>query len=241
MEDVESMENSENTETTKRASLYSPDSDKEADTGDISETAKLPADLTEHDEDSGVLDSMSRTEVRRKRKKTIVREIKEWAGAILLAVVIAVLIRLFFFEVFLVEGSSMYPTLQNHERLIVNKATYYFNDPIKGDIVVFNYSDHRDFIKRVIAVGNDEVRIMGNHLYVNGVQLDEPYLSESHMPDFGPVIIPENHIFVLGDNRGNSMDSRDPAVGYISLQKVKGKAVLVFWPLDEGRLLKGNK
>ncbi|HHU76007.1 MAG TPA: signal peptidase I [Firmicutes bacterium] len=171
------------------------------------------------------------------RKDTLIKEAKEWARSIVLAIIIAIFIRLFLFEVFLVEGSSMYPTLQNHERLIVNKATYFFNEPEKGDIIVFRFSPQRDFIKRVIAVEGDVVEISNNRLFVDGFPLDEPYLENYHMMDFGPVTIPEGHIFVLGDNRGNSMDSRDPAVGYVSRERVKGKAVVIFWPPFQSRIL----
>ncbi len=174
---------------------------------------------------------------KQKRKKVLIREVKEWTRCIVLAVIIAVFIRLFLFEVFLVEGSSMYPTLQNHERLIVNKATYFFNEPGKGDIIVFKFSPQRDFIKRVIAVEGDVVEISDGRLFVNDILLDEPYLENYYMTNFGPVTIPEGHIFVLGDNRGNSMDSRDPAVGYVSVERVKGKAVVVFWPPFNSRLL----
>jgi len=171
------------------------------------------------------------------RKKVLIREAKEWTRCIVLAVIIAVFIRLFLFEVFLVEGSSMYPTLQNHERLIVNKATYFFNEPEQGDIIVFKFSPQRDFIKRVIGVEGDVVEISDGRLLVNNILRNEPFLENYYMMNFGPVTIPEGHIFVLGDNRGNSMDSRDPAVGYVSLERVKGKAVVVFWPPYNGRLL----
>lgn len=180
---------------------------------------------------------MDNNSTRENRKKVLIKEAKEWTRSIVLAIVIAIFIRLFLFEVFLVEGSSMYPTLQNHERLIVNKATYFFNEPEKGDIIVFSFSPQRDFIKRVIAVEGDTVEISDNQVFVNGVILDEPYLKDCYMMNFGPVEVPEGHIFVLGDNRGNSMDSRDPAVGYVCREKVKGKAVVVFWPPFHSRLL----
>lgn len=164
-------------------------------------------------------------------------ELKEWAKSIALAVVIALVIRFFFFETFLVEGTSMHPTLQHQERLIVNKIVYSFKEPELGDIVVFNYSARRDFIKRVVALSGDEVKIRDGQLYVNDQTLDEPYIQNQLMYDFGPVTVPEGEVFVLGDNRNNSMDSRDPGVGTISLERVKGKAMLVFWPLTSAGLL----
>ncbi len=169
--------------------------------------------------------------------ETLKKEIREWVRSILLAVVLAVIIRLFFFQVTVVEGTSMYPTLDNHERLIVNKAVFYLKQPEKGDIIVFNYSANRDFIKRVVALEGDVVEIKNGRLYVNNQLKEEPYIKNYTMVDFGPVVIPEGHVFVLGDNRNNSMDSRDPSVGYIPLENIKGKALLVFWPPFNMRLL----
>ena len=171
------------------------------------------------------------------KDKALQKEIKEWIRSIFLAVVLAVIIRLFFFQVTVVEGKSMYPTIDNHERLIVNKAVFYLKEPEKGDIIVFNFSARRDFIKRIVALEGDEVKIEGGRLYVNRRLVEESYISSGAMMDFGPVIIPEGHAFVLGDNRGDSMDSRDPAVGFISLERIKGKALLVFWPPFNIRLL----
>lgn len=168
---------------------------------------------------------------------SIRREIREWVNSILLAVILAVVIRVFFFQVTIVEGTSMSPTLQNYERLIVNKAIYYFREPQKGDVVVFNYSSHRDFIKRIVALEGDIVEIKNNLLYINSQVQEEPYLDVEQMSDYGPAVVPPDHAFVMGDNRNDSMDSRDPAVGYVSLKQIRGKASLVFWPLYGFRLL----
>lgn len=175
--------------------------------------------------------------IQKEKGKNLRKEIMEWARSIIVAVAIAVLIRLFLLEVFLVEGTSMYPTLQHHERLIVNKAVYHFKKPDKGEIIVFNYSPQRDFIKRVVAVEGDSVEIINGKLFINDREIDEPYIENYSMSDYGPAVVPEGHIFVLGDNRGNSMDSRDPAVGYISLELIKGKAFVVFWPPFKARML----
>ncbi|NMB42021.1 MAG: signal peptidase I [Firmicutes bacterium] len=169
--------------------------------------------------------------------KALKREINEWIRSILLAVVLAIIIRLFFFQVTIVEGKSMYPTIDNHERLIVNKAVFYLKQPEKGDIIVFNFSARRDFIKRVVALEGDEVKIVNGLLYVNNLPVEESYICSNNVMDFGPVLIPAGHAFVLGDNRSDSMDSRDPAVGFISLKRIKGKALLVFWPPYNMRLL----
>ncbi len=169
--------------------------------------------------------------------ESIRKEIKEWVKSILLAVVLAMIIRAFFFQVTIVEGTSMTPTLQNYERLIINKIVYNFKKPQNGDIVVFNFSSHRDFIKRIVALEGDTVEIKNGRLCINGQVWEEPYLEGEFMPDFGPAVVPLDHAFVLGDNRRDSMDSRDPAVGYVSLERIRGKAALVFWPLVNFRLL----
>ncbi len=164
-------------------------------------------------------------------------ELWEWVKSILIAVVLAVLIRLFVLEVFLVDGSSMLPTLQDQERLIVNKFVYHFQEPQPGDVLIFSYSRERDFIKRVIGVPGDEIYIEDGFVHVNGQSLPEGYIREATNGQYGPVTVPGGHYFVMGDNRNNSMDSRDSSVGFISSERIKGKALLVFWPVDSVRLV----
>ena len=164
-------------------------------------------------------------------------ELWEWIKSIIIAIIIALLIRGYVVETFLVDGLSMMPTLDDYERLIVNKFVYRFREPEHGDIIVFQYSQDRDFIKRVIAKGGDTVRVNGERVYLNGVPLEEEYVNEYPYGDFGPAVVPEGHFFVLGDNRNNSWDSREPSVGFVSSERIKGKAFLVYWPLDQLRLL----
>ncbi len=164
-------------------------------------------------------------------------ELWEWIKSIIIAIIIALLIRGYVVETFLVDGLSMMPTLDDYERLIVNKFVYRFREPEHGDIIVFQYSQDRDFIKRVIAKGGDTVRVNGEKVYLNGVPLEEEYVNEYPYGDFGPAVVPEGHFFVLGDNRNNSWDSREPSVGFVSPERIKGKAFLVYWPLDQLRLL----
>lgn len=161
--------------------------------------------------------------------KSALREIVE---TVLVALVIALLIRHFIVEVFVVEGHSMEPTLHHGERLLVNKFIYRFRAPQRGDIIVFRYpyGSGRDFIKRVIAVGGDRVEARDDVVYVNGKPLDEPYLRYRHTGTWAPRVIPPGFLWVMGDNRDNSEDSR--VFGEISLQYVKGKAFLRFWPFQ---------
>lgn len=138
-----------------------------------------------------------------------------------------------------VEGESMFPTLRNNDKLIIEKITYYFRSPERGDIVVIKYpADIRQkFIKRIAAVAGDKVRIENNKLYINDKPQDEPYLHEYTMQDFNEVTVPENTIFVLGDNRNNSDDSRSPDVGFVNTKLILGKAVLRILPLKNwGRI-----
>ncbi|EEG77228.1 signal peptidase I [Dethiobacter alkaliphilus] len=165
------------------------------------------------------------------------KEAWEWIKSILVAVVLALVIRAFLVEVFLVQGESMLPTLDDRERLIVSKVQYYYREPEIGEIIVFQASDHRDFIKRVIGGPGDEVRIDTDGVYVNGEKLDEPYVLEDARRPFQTVVVPDDALFVLGDNRNNSMDSRHPSVDFVSFDSLKGKAMFVFWPLDRIRLL----
>ncbi|MBS3898285.1 MAG: signal peptidase I [Dethiobacter sp.] len=165
------------------------------------------------------------------------KEVWEWIKSVLVAVILALVIRAFLVEVFLVQGQSMLPTLHDRERLVVSKVQYYFRQPLPGEIVVFEATVERDFIKRVIAVAGDEVRIEPEGVYVNGELIEEPYVLERAREPFGPVVIPDGSVFVMGDNRNNSMDSRHPSVGLVSLNQLKGKAVLVFWPLESIRIV----
>ncbi len=165
-------------------------------------------------------------------------EIWDWTRSILIAIVLALFIRLFLFEVFVVEGRSMFPTLLETERLMVNKLVYRIDEPKLGDIVVFEFEPGRDFIKRVIGLEGDIIEIINGRVYINGNLLDEPYLLESlDLYDYGPVEVPPGYLFLLGDYRQNSMDSRDPRVGFISEEDLKGRAFFIFWPPWEARII----
>jgi signal peptidase I len=122
----------------------------------------------------------------------------------------------------------------------VSKVQLYYRAPEQGEIVVFKATEDRDFIKRVIGVAGDEVRVDQRGVYVNGSLLDEPYVLERARESYGPVIVPPDTIFVMGDNRNNSMDSRHPNVGFIQLDVLKGMAMVVFWPLESIRVVEHN-
>ena len=164
-----------------------------------------------------------------------VEEVKSWIVSITSAVLVAVLIRYFIVELYVVDGPSMQPTLQDGERLVVNKFIYHWRDPMRSEIVIFRYPrDHnRDFIKRVIAVGGDTIEIKDGHVFVNDALVNEDYIAEKTRTEYPKQTVPEGTLFVCGDNRRNSLDSRFPDVGFVPLELVKGKAALIFWPIDD--------
>ena len=164
-------------------------------------------------------------------------EAKDWIVSIATAVVLALIIRTFIVELYLVDGPSMRPTLQSAERLVVNKFIYRFREPERGDIVTFADPQvaGRTLIKRVIAVGGQTVDLQGGSVYVDGEKLDEPYTlgkpSEPLSADLTyPYTVPEGYIWCMGDNRTNSSDSRD--FGPVPLENVTGHAFFRYWPFD---------
>lgn len=133
-----------------------------------------------------------------------------------------------------VENISMLPTLQPGEFLLVNKMAYELGDFNRGDVVVFHYSPEEDYIKRVIGLPGDQVEISDGEVRVNGQLLDEPYISAA--PQYvGTWEVPPDSLFVLGDNRNQSSDSH--RWGFIHVQSVVGEAMVVYWPLDEFKIL----
>ncbi|MFC2342589.1 MAG: signal peptidase I [Negativicutes bacterium] len=166
-------------------------------------------------------------------------EIKDWIVSIAIAVVLAFFIRYFIVELYLVDGPSMRPTLQSAERLVVNKFIYRFRPPERGEILVFRYprDPSRDFIKRVIAVPGDTIEIRDGRVYVNAALLNEPYILSKTRGNYPLATVPDGHIFVMGDNRNNSEDSRFADVGFVPFDLIKGKAMLVFWPVSQFKTL----
>lgn len=162
----------------------------------------------------------------------------EWVKSIVTAVVIALLIKTFIFNTTYVLGNSMYPTLHEKDRLFANKVSLYFSGPSRGDIVVIKAPDvpGKDYIKRVVGIEGDTVEIKDGKVYVNGELLEEDYIEEdsyTHIYEENYWEVPEDHVFVLGDNRkeGASKDSR--YFGYISEKDVKGITGFRYFPLNK--------
>lgn len=167
----------------------------------------------------------------------MLKNIIELFKSLIIAVIAAILIITFVFEVVKVDGTSMYKTLNNKDILIIEKITYYSRKPKAGDIVVIKYpSDTRkNFIKRVIAVGGDKLKIVNGNLYINGKLKNESYIFEkmnSYIDENfeKEVTIPKGTIFVMGDNRNDSDDSRFKDVGFVKLNLVVGKAFFRIFP-----------
>ncbi len=164
-------------------------------------------------------------------------ELMEFIEALVIAVALGLFIVIFIVQSFLVQGQSMEQTLTDGQRLFVDKLTYRFRDPQRGEIVVFKYPSNpsRKFIKRVIGIPGDVVAIRDNVLYLNGVPLEEDYIigptrGMYGAPTFGPQTVPEGCYFVLGDNRTNSDDSRYPDVGMVKRELIVGRAIISYWP-----------
>ena len=172
-----------------------------------------------------------RLERGRKKRKAGLAEL------VLTAVVASVLVfgfvRPFVVEAYRIPTESMVPTLEVGDRVLANKAIYRFIDPKRGDIVVFDSvaeEDDQTLIKRVVGVAGDEIQVQAGTLSVNGEEQEEPFLNErTPFGGFsGQTVVPEGHIFVMGDNRGNSADSR--VFGPLPLDNIKGEAFMRFWP-----------
>ena len=166
-------------------------------------------------------------------------EIKDWIVSIVVAVALAMFIRTFIVELYVVDGPSMRPTLESEERLVVNKFIYRFRSPEKGEVLVFQYprDPSRDFIKRVIATPGDTIEIREGRVLVNDQLLTEDYILEKTRSEYPKSTVPEGRIFVMGDNRNNSEDSRFADVGFVPYDLIKGKAMIVFWPISAYKTL----
>ena len=167
-------------------------------------------------------------------------EVWAWIKTIASAAVYAILIVTFGFQVARVEGMSMAPTLEDQDRLIVNKFIYRLTSPHTGDIVMLYYPNNPDksFVKRVIAEENDLVRIVDGKVYVNDALVDDAYVPSefrSH-EDWGPSMIGEGYYFVMGDHRNNSSDSRH--WGLVPKKYIIGKVQVRWWPIPEARVFK---
>jgi signal peptidase I len=162
-----------------------------------------------------------------------------WARDLLVSLAISAFIIIFLYQPVKVEGTSMMPGLEDQERIFVNKFVYRWEPIERGDIVVFRYPRDitKSYIKRVIGLAGDRIRIENGQVYLNGRALDEDYVPSDYADarSYGEIVVPPNSYFVLGDHRTMSNDSRD--FGSVNERYIYGKAVFGYWPMEKlGRL-----
>jgi signal peptidase I len=181
----------------------------------------------------------SKTISQNAEKSSFWQKMRENGQTILIALVLAFIIRTFIAEPRYIPSNSMFPTLETGDRLVVEKISYRFHPPIKGDIVVFEppsqlilqgYDRTQAFIKRTIATAGQTVAVKNGTVYVDDRPLEEKYIAESPRYNLEPVSVPEGSIFMMGDNRNNSNDSH--IWGFLPQQNAIGHAVFRFFPLD---------
>lgn len=177
------------------------------------------------------------------RKARRIKDILNMTATLLIALLIALLLRNFVFVFATVNGPSMQPTLQTGEKIFVTRYTYYFSEIERGDIIVCKYPSEMyqdNYVKRVIALGGERVRIQDGTVYINDVPLSEDYIYSAPREDMAEVTVPDGSVFVMGDNRNNSTDSRKSYIGPISKKLIIGKARCILYPFSEIRSLENE-
>lgn len=220
--------------------------------------------LTQSDGNSSQMAPVTIGEEPGEEREGFIDFLKELPVLIVVAFGIALLIKTFLVQAFFIPSGSMENTLLIGDRVLVSKVTFHIRDPKRGDIIVFvspteafnprpnrgpigNFinslgeglglkSPERDFIKRVIGLPGQTVQVKEGHVWIDGKKLTEPYIHDQvPMPDYGPLKVGKNELFVMGDNRGNSQDSR--VFGPIKESSVVGRAFVLIWPVDRFRIL----
>lgn len=177
------------------------------------------------------------------------RSAVEWVTVVLGALVVALVVKTFLIQAFYIPSGSMEPTLEKGDRVLVNKLSYDLHDVNRGDVIVFELPDDevgvdgiKDLIKRVIGLPGDVIETRDGIVYINDRPLEEPYLAPGTLtgdatngqnPPIARQTVPEGHVYVLGDNRANSADSRFPERGPIPIESIVGRAFVLVWPLGD--------
>ena len=169
--------------------------------------------------------------IRRSRR----RAVAVWARDILVSLAVAFFVITFLYQPVRVEGTSMLPRLQDQDRIFINKFVYHFEDISRGDVVVFYYprDPSKSYIKRVIALPGDRMEVDEGRVYVNGVQVAEPYVPQRFrdVRSISAIVLPPHCYYVMGDHRSISSDSRD--FGPVDRSFIYGKAAFVYWPMEQ--------
>ena len=211
----------------------------------MSEGIHITEDSASAEADDAATGEAVRSDLSQKQRSQM-RAIWEWVFVVVVAISAAMLIRVFLFQQYYIDGPSMQTTLMPEDRVLVNKMSYKLHDIHRGDVIVFdrvtNEVQHDDLIKRVLGLPGETLEIRSCIVYIDGVQVNEPYLNPeqtsqvepsarcgSHT-DMAPIVVPEEMVFVMGDNRVQSFDSRD--FGPIDSDKVRGRAFVVIWPVS---------
>ena len=176
------------------------------------------------------------SEVTSEESEGIVFLRRDWVITIVMALVAAFILRTFVVQAYHVTSGSMVPTLEVSDRIVINKISYHvYDDPSFGEIVVFTLPDvtqqDDQVVKRVVGVGGDIIESKAGSLYINGLAIQQPFLQDGVVTeDFGPVEVPDGYVFLMGDNREESYDSR--SYGPVPASTIQGKVVATWWPLS---------
>ncbi|WP_339227534.1 signal peptidase I [Oceanobacillus sp. FSL K6-2867] len=163
----------------------------------------------------------------------------EWTKAIIIAILIALFLRTFIFATSIVEGESMDPTLEDGERVIFNKLIYILGEPDRGDVVIIQRPT-KNYVKRVIGLPGETIEINGSDLIIDGKKYVQTFLTDDALyrtGNIGPLTIPQNSYFVMGDNRAISKDSRN-GLGFIQAEEIIGRSEIIIYPFSEWALTK---
>ncbi len=163
----------------------------------------------------------------------------EWGKAILIAVILAFCLRSFVFATSIVDGESMEPTLEDGETVLFNKFTYLFDKPQRGDIVIIE-RPLKNYVKRIIAMPGETIKVENHTLYINGEKYGQPFINkdaQNNTGEIGPINVPENSYYVMGDNRIVSKDSRN-GLGFVNEDNIIGKSEIIIFPFEEWAMTK---
>ena len=163
-----------------------------------------------------------------------IKDAREWTISLAAVIVIALLVRTFLFTMIRVEGTSMVETLQNGDRLFVTILDVKLGGVERGDVVICHFPNSRaNYVKRVVALGGDTIEVRDGVTYRNGEALEEEYVVHKADTDYGPIVVPEGSVFVMGDNRANSRDSRSGSVGPLQENMIVGRVRFRWWPFGQ--------